>query len=202
MNSFEVVLVAIAAAMVVLNIVCITVIVNLRKRVPKHITNRYRVDVESPKVFTHEEMSIIARSAKADLAQVVHSATKELKDMLSTTTQTIDRSVRELALETLQKEAEAYKNGLSELRQKTLEEFSAERESFSKDKQRQLSELEDFLKEQKEKELERFFSRLNDVVSSYLADSLDQRVDFGAQLDYVIASLEENKDAIKKDILA
>jgi hypothetical protein len=43
---------------------------------------------------------------------------------------------------------------------------------------------------------------MNDVVSSYIIESLGNRVDLGAQSAYIFDMLHEHKDEIKRDILS
>ena len=64
------------------------------------------------------------------------------------------------------------------------------------------AEVDAVVTKESEARLEGFNARLNDVVSSYIAESLDKSVDLGAQTAYIIATLESHKEDIKKDILA
>ena len=47
---------------------------------------------------------------------------------------------------------------------------------------------------------DKFNAKLGDVVSSYLAESLGGGVDLGAQMQYILSSLEAHKEDIKKDL--
>lgn len=64
--------------------------------------------------------------------------------------------------------------------------------------------LEQDLKQQLESErrilIDKLDRHLGQVVSSYLVESLGDQVDLGAQLPYILAQLEKDKDAIQKDL--
>ena len=55
--------------------------------------------------------------------------------------------------------------------------------------------------DEKQRAIERFYGRLNDVVSGYIIQSLGNDIDLSGQLPFVVKVLEDNKEAIKRDLL-
>jgi hypothetical protein len=48
---------------------------------------------------------------------------------------------------------------------------------------------------------DKFDAKIGDVVSSYISESLGSGVDLGAQMQFILTSLESHKDEIRKDLL-
>jgi hypothetical protein len=55
--------------------------------------------------------------------------------------------------------------------------------------------------DEKSRTLERFYGRLNDIVASYIIQSLGNDIDLSGQLPFVINVLNQNKESIKKDLI-
>lgn len=62
------------------------------------------------------------------------------------------------------------------------------------------SELADVARERKEKLAGEIDTKLNDAVVSLLLETLGHEVDLGAQMPYIVARLNENKDALKAEV--
>ena len=48
---------------------------------------------------------------------------------------------------------------------------------------------------------EKFESKMGDVITSYISESLGSGVDLGTQMQFILTSLEAHKDDIRKDLL-
>jgi len=49
--------------------------------------------------------------------------------------------------------------------------------------------------------VEKFDTKIGDVVASYISESLGSGVDLGAQMQFIVSNLESHKEDIKKDLL-
>jgi hypothetical protein len=48
---------------------------------------------------------------------------------------------------------------------------------------------------------DKFDAKIGDVVASYISESLGSGVDLGAQMQFILTSLESHKEEIRKDLL-
>lgn len=169
-----------------------------RKPVPKN----YNFSIDSTKLLTPEEVHEISNKAEQDMAIAVAKASQDAQAVLTRTVTSLNDRVKVMIADTLSKELHAYNSGLSELRKETLDEFSSVKDQLDAQRDKLEAEFKQAIAEERKAELDRVHDRMADVVTSYIVDSLDKNVDLGAQMEYILATLEENKEDIKKDVLA
>lgn len=110
--------------------------------------------------------------------QATNLTTKVIDEELAKYQQTLEE-VRKVATETMEQIHQAVENQRVELRYNMEAEVEAERKRL----------------------VEKFDTKMGDIVASYVQESLGGGVDLGTQLQFITNSLEANKEAIKKDIL-
>jgi hypothetical protein len=164
-------------------------------------SKNYKVKVEGTQVFSDQEMAMIGQKAQADLEAAVAQSSEDLRTMLDVTMKGMNTKVKVMIAETLSKEFQLYHRSLADIREKTLTEFTHLKKQLDSEKQQLLTEFESTIKQEQAAQMDAFNNRLDDVVSSYIAESLEHNVDLGSQMKYILASLESKKDDIKKDVL-
>ena len=107
-----------------------------------------------------------------------------------------------MANNTLSGEFEKYQVSLQALRDQSIAEFSKLQKELDTRRTQLTEHLDKVIQTEGEKRLGALDSRMNDVISSYLIESLGNQVDLGAQSAYIFETLEKHQDEIKKDILS
>lgn len=168
----------------------------------KPIPKRYDVHVEGTKVFSEPELAEIQKRANAQLDQAVKMAFENLENTIGKSVDQLAAHVNEAAENSIRQEFDKYQASLRALNNTTVEQFG----QIQADLQTQRTALAEQLKAEvaaeRERRLATFNNRINDVISSYLAETLGNRVDLGAQTEYILDSLEQHKNDLKRDILA
>lgn len=171
----------------------------LRNRpAPKH----YRVEIESPEVFSPEELVTISKEARESMRVVVDRAANELGQSLTATVASLTTKTADMANITLAQEFEKYQVSLAALRDETIKEFNELQGQLDKRREELAEKMEADVQHDRTERMDAFNARLGDVVSSYLVETLDKGVDLGAQAGYIVRMLEEHKEDIKKDVLS
>jgi hypothetical protein len=165
---------------------------------PKH----FQVEVESPQIFSPEDLVTINKEARDSMHIVVGKAAQELGDSLSATIASLTTKTEDMAKITLAQEFEKYQTTLGALRDETIKEFNELQKQLDKRREELTEDMEANVQKDREARMDAFNTRLGDVVSSYLVETLDKGVDLGAQAGYVVRMLETHKDEIKKDVLS
>lgn len=168
----------------------------------KPIPKRYDVHVEGTKVFSEPELAEIQKRANTQLDQAVKMAFENLENTIGKSVDQLAAHVNEAAENSIRQEFDKYQASLRALNNTTVEQFG----QIQADLQTQRTALAEQLKAEvaaeRERRLATFNNRINDVISSYLAETLGNRVDLGAQTEYILDSLEQHKNDLKRDILA
>ena len=157
---------------------------------------------DGARILSKQEIDAIKQKAIANLETTVNRSIKELETVLQSTVIAINTKTDTTMSNALDKELKAYQTSLQDSRSKIVDESSKLRQEVEGQKKELINELKIGINQARETQMDLFNDRLNDVVSSYLIESLDKNVDLGAQMKYIITSLESHKNDIKKDVLS
>jgi GTPase involved in cell partitioning and DNA repair len=162
----------------------------------------YDVHVESAKVMTEMDMSEVEKQARTQLLTAAKDAAKRLQDSLNNSVDQIASNINDMTSTQLSQEFEKYQVSLQALRDQSITEFNKIQKELDTRKAELLEHLEREVTKEQARRVDQFNTKLNDVVASYLTETLGTQIDLGAQSAYLFAALEQHKEDIKKDILA
>ena len=171
----------------------------LRNRpAPQH----YTVHLDGAKVFSEEEMAVVGKEAEEDLREIVARSAEQLEASLKATIAGLNTKTEEMATQTLSQEFEKYQASFEALREEMLREFNELQKQLDERRVQLGADMESAVRKDREARMDAFNARLADVVSSYIVETLDKGVDLGAQSAYILHTLEQHKEDIKKDVLS
>ncbi|HKX72483.1 MAG TPA: hypothetical protein VJM32_00535 [Candidatus Saccharimonadales bacterium] len=194
-----------------LSLVALLVLVNLaaltwasfqdRKARQKPAPKIYEIHLEGTKVFSDVDLEEIQKAAKAQLQSAAQDAAQRLQKSLNNSVDQVAADINDRLSTDLIAEFEKYQVSLGALRDQTIEQFSKIQAELDHRRLELIEHVDRLVAEEQDKRLAHFNERINDVVTSYIAESLGNQVDLGAQTDYILQTLEANKEQIKKDIV-
>jgi uncharacterized protein YaaN involved in tellurite resistance len=164
---------------------------------PKH----YEVHVEGTKVFDEPDLAAVQQKADAQLLHAVEVASQRLEKSVSAGVDQLAAHVNDVAADSVAQEFDKYQASLRALNNQTVEQFAKIQTDLETQRAELLKQLQAEVLQERERRLAKFNERINDVVSSYLAETLGNRVDLGSQMPYIFEQLEKHKEDIKRDIL-
>jgi uncharacterized protein YaaN involved in tellurite resistance len=166
------------------------------------VSKNYEVHVDALKVLEEMDVSEVEKKAREQLLKVAETSAKRLQESLDNTVDQIASNINDLTSTQISQEFEKYQVSLQALRDQSIAEFNKMQDELAKRKTDLMEHLEREVVKELEKRVDRFTGRLNDVVASYITETLGNEVDLGAQSTYIFAALEAHKDDIKRDIMA
>lgn len=121
------------------------------------------------------------------------------QDLRLTTSQLNDYMKTEIT-RNLQEEFEKYERSITDAKQLAIE--SIQKTNTAIDEQRVImgEQLQTEINAAKKQILARFESNMADVVNHYVLEAIGNQIDLTDQLEYILANLEANKQAIIEDI--
>jgi len=201
-DTLQIVLVAGLVVMAVVNAVSLIWASYLDHRLrQKPVPKVYEVHVDGTKLFTQEDWAQVNRITREELQKAAAEAAGQLQKSLDNAVTELSAHMTELANDSISPEFEKYQVSLEALREQSIGTFTKLQQELDKRRDQLIAELEKDMTVEKEKRIALFNQRLNDVVSSYLAESLGTNVDLGAQTNYILQSLQTHREDIKRDIL-
>lgn len=162
----------------------------------------YEIHLEGTKVFSDVDLAEIQKAAKEQLHSAAEDAAQRLQKSLNNSVDQVAADINDRLSTDLIAEFEKYQVSLSALRDQTIEQFSKIQSELDHRRLELIEHVDRQVAAEQEKRLAHFNERINDVVTSYITESLGSNVDLGAQTDYILQTLEANKEQIKKDVLS
>jgi len=148
------------------------------------------------------DLSHVEHTAEQQLQEAVEASKDRLQQSINTSIDKVAARIAQVAETTVNQEFEKYKVTLETLQAQSVQEFSKLQLELHAKQEEMMKNLEVQVAAEMETRMDAFNTHLNDVVASYLAESLGNNVDLGAQSMYIMQSLEQHKEDIKRDTLA
>ncbi len=146
---------------------------------------------------TAAELEAKLKSAyEAQIAASVQVFGEDLK----ATSGRLGEQVSRLTTTVIEEELSAYQKTLDEVRATATTAMEQIRAAVEQQRVELHQHMEADLAAERQRLVEQFNAKLGDVVASYIAESLGGGVDLGAQMQFIVSSLEAHKDDIKKDL--
>ncbi len=131
----------------------------------------------------------------------IETASGNLARDLSVTSKQLTEQVSRLTTQVIETELEGYQRTLEEVRMVATQTMEEIHQAVEVQRAELRGQMESELRAERERLVAQFDVRLGDIVASYVTQSLGGGVDLGSQMQYISASLEENREALKKDLL-
>lgn len=160
---------------------------------PKH----YDVHVEGTKVFPEMDMQAVEVKAEQLLVKAVGDAASKLQVSMDATASSMAQRIQE----TTSQELEKYHVNLQALSEQSALTFSKLQDEVNVRRAELMKQLDEEVRAEHAKRMDAFNAKLNDVVASYVTESLGSQVDLGAESTYMFEVLAAHKEDIKRDVL-
>ena len=116
------------------------------------------------------------------------------------TSKQLTEQVSRLTTKVIEEELEAYQKTLEEVRQVAIQAMNQIREAVEHQRIELRQGMEQELATERQHLVEKFDAKMGDVISSYISEALGSGVDLGAQMQFILTSLEAHKADIRKDL--
>jgi hypothetical protein len=139
---------------------------------------------------------------KAAYEAKIGEATQTFGADLTDTSKRLSEQVSRLTTTVIEEELEAYQKTLEEVRKVATQAMEQIHQAVEHQRVELRQGMEAELASEKKLLADKFDAKMGDVVASYISESLGSGVDLGAQMQFILASLEAHKEDIRKDLLA
>ena len=157
---------------------------------------------ERAKLITETAQRELERHAIDVIRRSLDKGAEQLTASVETTIAQLATHLSDFATNGLSQEFEKYHVSLEALREETIDEFGKLQKELDQRRTELTNQLDKKIVEEFKQRLTQFDARLNDVISSYLVETLGDRADLGTQGPVILQALEGHKEDIKRDILS
>lgn len=93
-----------------------------------------------------------------------------------------------------------YQGAITDAKQLAVESIEKTKTAIDEERRALIGRLENEVAEEKARRIKQFDERMADVVNHYVLQAIGNQIDLNDQLEYILAELETNKQAILEDI--
>lgn len=165
-------------------------------------TKVYQVTVDAEKILPQIDTAEIEKQTMEQLQKSTQQGAEKIQTAINGAISRIAEHVEEMTNTTLNAEFQKYQLSLQALREQSILEFSKLQKELDTQREQMVGQLQKQVLAEHEKRVDALNAKINDVVSSYVVESLGSNVDLNAQIGLILQNLENHKQDIKKDILA
>jgi hypothetical protein len=138
---------------------------------------------------------------KAAYEAKINEATQSFGTDLAATSKQLSDQVKRLTTTVIEEELDAYQKTLEQVRTAATQAMDQIHQAVEHQRIELRQGMETELANEKKVLVDKFDSKLGDVVASYISEALGSGVDLGAQMQFILTSLEAHKADIRKDLL-
>lgn len=121
------------------------------------------------------------------------------QDLQLTTSQLNDFMKTEITSK-LQDEFSKYEQSIDDAKKMAVESITKTKQAIDEQRENLKAQLEQQVSGQQQQMLKNFSEQMADVINHYILQAIGQEIDLSDQLEYIMAELEANKQAILADV--
>lgn len=184
-------------------LVMLTIVVVVQSLSMRKIRRQLREQQAAPKPIRVSEPTAAEIDAKLKTAYEakIAEATQTFGTDLTSTSKRLSEQVSRLTTTVIEEELEAYQKTLEGVRQTATQAMEQIHQAVEHQRVELRQGMEAELEAEKKILTDKFDAKIGDVVASYISESLGSGVDLGAQMQFILTSLESHKEEIRKDLL-
>jgi hypothetical protein len=154
-----------------------------------------------PLKITEPTQAELEAQLKAAYEAKINEATAVFGTDLTATSKQLSDQVKRLTTTVIEEELEAYQKTLEQVRLAATQAMDQIHQAVEHQRIELRQGMEAELENEKKALTDKFDAKLGDVVASYISEALGSGVDLGAQMQFILTSLEAHKADIRKDLL-
>lgn len=155
-------------------------------------------DVEH--IFNEDFREELRNRGRLHFEKIIGENAMFLQQDLRLTTSQLNEYMKTEITSKLREEFEKYEQSIMDAKQLAVE--SIQKTNAAIDEQRELlgQEVKKEIVAEKQQLVQRFEQNMTDIINHYVLAAIGNQIDLNDQLDYILADLEANKQAILEDI--
>lgn len=155
-------------------------------------------DVEH--IFNDEFRQELRNRGRLHFEKIIGENAMFLQQDLRLTTSQLNDYMKQEISKTLREEFAKYQESITDAKQLAIESIHKTQEAIEQQRQILGEQLHKELEAEKQRLLERFEKNMADIINHYVLSAIGDQIDLSDQLEYILADLNANKQAIIEDI--
>ena len=162
------------------------------------LTEQAERDVEH--IFNDEFREELRNRGRLHFEKIIGENAMFLQQDLRLTTSQLNEYMKGEITQKLQDEFSKYEQSINDAKDMALESIGKTQETIEQQRKAMAEQIAQELKDEKNRLAKRFEENLGEIINHYVLQAIGNQIDLNDQLEYILSDLEENKEAIIKDI--
>lgn len=159
-----------------------------------------RANTEVEHIFDDKFREELRNRGRLHFEKIIGENAMFLQQDLRLTTSQLNDFMKTEITKKLQEEFQKYEQSITDAKQLAVESIEKTNQAVEEQRQTLKAQLEQQVAQQEQRLLQRFSEQMADVINHYILQAIGDQIDLSDQLEYILAELETNKQAILADI--
>ena len=168
------------------------------KSVTEELTEGVEKDVEH--IFNDEFREELRNRGRLHFEKIIGENAMFLQQDLRLTTSQLNEYMKSEITQKLQEEFTKYEQSITDAKTLALESISKTQEAIEQQRQIMGAQLMKEIETEKQRLVKRFEDNIADIVNHYVLLAIGDQIDLNDQLEFILADLDANKEALIKDL--
>lgn len=164
----------------------------------ENLTEEAKEDVE--RIFNDDFREELRNRGRLHFERIIGENAMFLQQDLRLTTSQLNDFMKSEVTHVLKEEFAKYEESINDAKQLAIDSIQKTQDTIEQQRELLSAQLHEQITAEKERLLQRFESRMADVVNHYVLEAVGEQIDMSEQLDFILAQIERNKEAIMQDI--
>jgi nucleoside diphosphate kinase len=162
------------------------------------ITDRAVEDVDH--IFNDEFREELRNRGRLHFEKIIGENAMFLQQDLRLTTSQLNEYMKNEITQKLQEEFTRYEESITDAKELAIESITKTQEAIEQQREMMGKQLLQEIEAEKQRIRKRFEDNLGDIVNHYVLAAIGNQIDLNDQLEFILSDIEENKEAIIRDI--
>jgi len=173
-------------------------VTKLASDVMEDVGQKAETDVEH--IFNDEFREELRNRGRLHFEKIIGENAMFLQQDLRLTTSQLNDFMKNEVTRVLKEEFAKYEESINDAKQLAIDSIQKTQDTIEQQRELLSAQLTEQMTSEKARTLARFEGRMADVVNHYVLEAVGDQIDLSEQLDFILAQLETNKEAIMRDI--
>ena len=166
--------------------------------VADELTDGAERDVEH--IFNDEFREELRNRGRLHFEKIIGENAMFLQQDLRLTTSQLNEYMKSEITQKLQEEFTKYEQSITDAKTLAMESISKTQEAIEQQRQMMGAQLLKEIESEKQRLIQRFEDNIADIVNHYVLLAIGDQIDLNDQLEFILADLDVNKEALIKDL--
>jgi hypothetical protein len=162
------------------------------------LTEQAKDDVE--RIFNDEFREELRNRGRLHFEKIIGENAMFLQQDLRLTTSQLNEFMKNEIGRVLKEEFSKYEESINDAKQLAIESIQKTQTTIEQQRELLTQQLNEQLTTEKTRSLTRFEAHMADIVNHYVLEAVGEQIDLSEQLEFILAQMDRNKEAIIKDI--